>query len=71
MNHIFNRWIFPLFVLLPVVAGRWELAVILAGFIITSQSLHESIHHPRASFARWNFRVGGAVLALAGAMLLR
>ena len=71
MGHVFSRWVLPLIVVLPIVAGRWELTVLLAGFILTSQSLHESVHHPSAGLAHWTFRITGAMFALGSAILLR
>ncbi len=71
MQHIYSRWIWPLLILPSIITGKWELFLIVVGFVITSQSLHESIHHPTFFFARARYRLLGAVLVLLGAYLLR
>ena len=71
MQHILSRWMWPLMVVLPLIARSWGLFVLLIGFIICSQSVHESIHHKDRLSAKVIVRIVGALIALLGAYLMR
>jgi hypothetical protein len=71
MQHITSRWVWPLLIGLPIIAGRWELLPILAGVVVAGQSLHESIHHPQGTFAHPTWRFLGTAAAVLGGLLLR
>ena len=71
MQHIYSKWIWPLLILPAIITGKWELLLILIGFVICSQSMHESIHHPTYFFARTRFRILGFLICLLGAYLIR
>lgn len=63
-----------LYVPVVLITGYWQVLVIFAGAELYSQSWHENRHkdeHPRTPVGHVGWRVLGAAIALAGALLLR
>lgn len=56
--------------ILPIVVGSWGLFLVLLGFGICSQSLHESIHHKDYFLTGVQFRIIGSCIAIVGAFLI-
>lgn len=58
-------------IILAVVAKQWQVALVVIGIGMFIESDHDRVHHPGKGMSHIAFQIGGAVLAVIGALSFR
>ncbi len=71
MQHFRNPLTILLFIVVTLVAMKWQVPMIVFGVMLFDQSLHESRHHPTSRLDNPLFEFLGIIIAGIGALWLR